>query len=106
MTLEEDLGYNLAGHLGLLKEKYRLLISDKHDEETIDRAAENLEALNSITAEDLIQDAFENSGRQDDSPLRYLKLSVYALEQDLSWIYAHLGPGMEKDLDFFKEFSF
>ena len=104
MTLEDDLGYDLAAHLATLKEKCRLLISDRQDAEVIDEAIEKMNWLNRANAPDMIQEAFKNSSKHDQSPEEYLRMSVYALEQDVWELYSSLGRDMERDLDFFKEY--
>lgn len=104
MTLEEDLGYNLGEHLGMLKQKCRVLISDNQDAETLDEAIEKMNWLNRANAPDMIQEALSNSSGQDQTPIEYLRMSIYALEQDVWELYASLGHDMERELDFFKEY--
>ena len=104
MTLEDDLGYNLEEHLGMLKQKCRVLISDHQDAETLEEAIEKINWLNNATSQGMIQEALNNSSKHGQTPIEYLRMSVYALEQGVWELYAGLGRDMEQDLDFFKEY--
>ena len=104
MTLEEDLGYDLAAHLATLKEKCRLLISDHQDAEIIDEAIEKMRWFSNASAQGMIREALNNSSRHGQTPIEYLRMSVCALEQDVWELYASVGNGMERELDFFKEY--
>ena len=104
MTLEDDLGYNLAEHLKKLKQTCRVLISDHQKDETIEEAIEKLQWLERAEASKMIDEAYKNCLRQDQSPVEYLRLSVYALEQDVWEMYSNLESNAKEEIDFFKEF--